>query len=163
MVLYNLNTLKNIFSIIIISFLSVLLYSCGNDSSVNQVNNETLIYEEQGLVDSAIVTGCYAYTRSHFMNDTFSFSSYSKIRIEFDSYTTSDYSTVSVLSNNAVVTNEVLYSKNNENVNMLHSFEVISPGDSVWLELRLYMNPQVCGTNEFKYIRARDLKVFGIK
>ena len=163
MVLYSLNTIKNIFSIIIISFLSILLYSCGNDSSVNQVNHETLIYEERGLVDSAVVTGCYAYTRSHFMNDTFSFSSYSKIRIEFDCYTTSDYSTVSVLSNNAVVTNEVLYSKNNVNVNMLHSFEVLSPGDSVWLELRLYINPQVCGTNEFKYIRARDLKVFGIR
>ncbi len=163
MVIDNINALKNIYSIIVICFLSVLLYSCGIDSSVNQINNETLIYEKQGLVDSAVVTGCYAYTRSHFLNDTFSFSSYSKIRIEFDSYTTSDYATVSFLSNNAVVTNEVLYSMNNQNVNKLHSFEVPSPGDSIWLELRLYMNPQICGTNEFKYIRARDLKVIGIK
>lgn len=125
--------------------------------------NETLLYQEQGLVDSAVVIGCYAYTRSHFLNDTFFFSPYNKIKIEFESYSTSDYATVSVLSNNAVITNEVLYSKNNGDVNMLHSFEIPSPGDSIWLELRLYMNPQVCGQNEFKYIRARDLKITGIK
>lgn len=156
-------TMKNVYLLIIISFLSLLLFSCGVDNSVNNLSNETLLYEEAGLVDSAIVTGCYAYTRSHFLNDTFSFSSYSKIKIEFDGYSTSDYATISVLSNNSVVTNEVLYSKNNENVNMLHSFEIPSPGDSIWLELRLYMNPQICGTNEFKYIRARDLKIIGIK
>ncbi len=126
-------------------------------------DNETLLYQEQGLVDSAIVIGCYAFTRSHFLNDTFSFSPYSRIKIEFESYSTSDYATVSVLSNNAVVTNEVLYSKNNGDVNMHHSFQVANLGDTVWLELRLYMNPQICGVNEFKYIRARDLKITGIK
>jgi hypothetical protein len=156
-------TLKNIFSLVIISIISLLFYSCGEDNSVNKVNTETLLYQEQGLVDSAVVTGCYAYTRSHFLNDTFSFSTYSKIKVEFDGFSTSDHATISVLSNTLNVTNEVLYSSNNENVNMQHSFEIPVPNDSVWLELRLYMNPQVCGQNEFKYIRARDLKIFGIK
>gem|GEM_PF-1580541 len=139
-----------------------MLYSCGSDTAVNTVN-ETILYEEQGLVDSAVVTGCYAYTRSHFLRDTFNFSSYNMIKIEFDGLSTSDYSTISVLSNNAIITNEVLYRRDNDSVNNYHSFEVPSPGDSVWIELRLYMNPQVCGTNEFKFIRARDLKVTGIK
>ncbi len=155
--------LRNIYPLIIFLLLTSLLYSCSEDKIINNASNETLLYEEPGLVDSAIVTGCYAYTRSHFLNDTFSFNSYRKIKIEFESYSTSDHATVSVLSNNSLITNEVLYSKNNEEVNMLHSFELSSPGDSVWLELRLYMNPQVCGENEFKYIRARDLKVYGIK
>ena len=140
-----------------------MIYSCGEDNAVNKTNNETLLYEDQGLVDSVVVIGCYAYSRSHFLNDTFYFSPYSKIRIEFESFSTSDHATVSVLSNNSVITNEVLYSKDNENVNMLHSFEVPSPGDDIRLELRLYMNPQVCGENEYKFIRARDLKVIGIK
>ncbi|MEO8514309.1 MAG: hypothetical protein ABI543_12155 [Ignavibacteria bacterium] len=156
-------TLKNINSLIIILLISLLLYSCGKDNAVNNVNNETLLYQEQGLVDSAVVTGCYAYTRSHFLNDTFSFSGYSKIKVEFDGFSTSDHATISVLSNTVNVTNEVLYSSNNENVNMYHSFEIAIPSDSVWLELRLYMNPQVCGQNEFKYIRARDLKVSGVR
>ena len=146
----------------ILVFAIVLLYSCGEDTAVN-LNNETLLYEESGLVDSAVVTGCYAYTRSHFLNDTFNFNQYSRIKIEFDGLSTSDYSTISVLSNNASITNEVLYRRDNDSVNNYHSFEVTSPGDSVWLELRMYMNPQVCGTNEFKFIRARDLKITGIK
>lgn len=155
--------LKNIFPLISFLFLASLLYSCSKDNTVNNITDETLLYQEHGLVDSAVVTGCYAYTRSHFLSDTFSFSPYKKIKIEFDSYSTSDHATVSVLSNNSEITNEVLYTKNNEEVNMTHSFEILAPGDSVWLELRLYMNPQVCGENEFKYIRARDLKVIGIK
>ncbi len=136
--------------------------SCGKDN-ITAVNNDALLYEEPGLVDSAVVTGCYAFTRSHFLNDTFSFSGYRKIRVEFESYSSSDHATISVLSNNAVITNEVLYTKNNSDVNSNHSFEVLSPVDTTWLELRLYMNPQVCGENEYKYIRARDLKVTGIK
>ena len=140
----------------------IVFSSCGKDD-ITAVNSDVLLYEEPGLVDSAVVTGCYAFTRSHFLNDTFSFSGYRNIRIEFESYSSSDHATVSVLSNNAVVTNEVLYTKNNVEVNSNHSFEVLSPVDTTWLELRLYMNPQVCGENEYKFIRARDLKIFGIK
>ncbi|HAX48583.1 MAG TPA: hypothetical protein PK605_03255 [Ignavibacteria bacterium] len=153
---------SKIYRVLFALVIAVMLYSCGSDTAVNTVN-ETILYEEQGLVDSAVVTGCYAYTRSHFLRDTFNFSSYNMIKIEFDGLSTSDYSTISVLSNNAIITNEVLYRRDNDSVNNYHSFEVPSPGDSVWIELRLYMNPQVCGTNEFKFIRARDLKVTGIK
>ena len=155
--------MKFFISYIFLAFISFIIVSCGNDSPVNNMANETVLYEEPGLVDSVIVTGCYAYTRSHFLADTFSFNTYSKVRVEFESFSTSDHATVSVLSNNSVITNEVLYTRNNEDVNMRHSFEIPSPGDSVWLELRLYMNPQVCGENEFKYIRARDLKITGIE
>jgi len=157
-----LRKVSKIYRVLFALVIAVMLYSCGSDTAVNTVN-ETILYEEQGLVDSAVVTGCYAYTRSHFLRDTFNFSSYNMIKIEFDGLSTSDYSTISVLSNNAIITNEVLYRRDNDSVNNYHSFEVPSPGDSVWIELRLYMNPQVCGTNEFKFIRARDLKVTGIK
>jgi len=157
-----LRKVSKIYRVLFALVIAVMLYSCGSDTAVNTVN-ETILYEEQGLVDSAVVTGCYAYTRSHFLRDTFNFSSYNRIKIEFDGLSTSDYSTISVLSNNAIITNEVLYRRDNDSVNNYHSFEVPSPGDSVWIELRLYMNPQVCGTNEFKFIRARDLKITGIK
>jgi len=157
-----LRKVSKIYRVLFALVIAVMLYSCGSDTAVNTVN-ETILYEEQGLVDSAVVTGCYAYTRSHFLRDTFNFSSYNRIKIEFDGLSTSDYSTITVLSNNAIITNEVLYRRDNDSVNNYHSFEVPSPGDSVWIELRLYMNPQVCGTNEFKFIRARDLKITGIK
>lgn len=156
--MYNLKNLF-IYSNLIACF--VLFYSCGDSNPVSK-NSEILIYEESGLVDSAVVTGCYAYTRSHFLNDTFTFNAFRKLRIEFDGYSTSDHAAISVLINNNIITNEVLYSKNNSEVNRLHSFEIESPSDTSWLELRLYMNPQVCGENEFKYIRARDLKITGL-
>ncbi len=139
------------------------LMSCGDDNPAAGKQQEDLLYEDQGIVDSAVVTGCYAYTLRHMLQDTFNLSAYNKIRIEFDGYSTSDHSTISVLSNSPSSTNDVLYSASNENVNMPHSFESGYNSDTLWLELRLYLNPQVCGVNEFKYTRARDLKVYGIK
>ncbi len=142
---------------------SLALYSCGEDSPVAIQQQEDLLYEDQDIVDSAVVTGCYAYTLRHFLQDTFDLSAYSKLRVEFDGFSTSDHSTISILSNSHSSTNDVLYSASNENVNMPHSFESAFNSDTLWLELRLYLNPQVCGVNEFKYTRARDLKIYGIK
>lgn len=150
------------YAVILLS--SLFLYaSCGNESPVNSTAGETLIYEETGLVDSVVVTGCYDYTRYRFLNDTFNFSGYNKLRVEFESFTSSDRARISFVSYNAAVTNQVLYTKNNEEVNSNHSFEISAPVDTTWLELRFFLSPQVCGVNEYKYIRARDLKIYGIK
>lgn len=142
-------------------FAGFIIYSC-SDNSINQ-NNDILIYEEAGLVDSVIVTGCYAYTRRHFLNDTFYSSNYSKLKIEFECLTSSDFASVSVLSHNNYSANNVLYEKFNQNVNSNHSFEIAALNDTTWFELRLYLNPQICGQNEYKFIRARDLRIFGVK
>jgi hypothetical protein len=143
---------------------AVFLYaSCGNENPVNTGTTETLIYEETGLVDSVVVTGCYDYTRYRFLNDTFYFSGYNKLRVEFESFTSSDRARISFVSYNAAVTNQILYTKNNEEVNTNHSFEISAPADTTWLELRFFLSPQVCGVNDYKYLRARDLKIYGIK
>ncbi|MBL8017000.1 MAG: hypothetical protein JNK43_07005 [Ignavibacteria bacterium] len=139
------------------------LMSCGDDNPAAIQQQDVLLYEDQGIVDSAVVTGCYAYTLRHFLQDTLDLSAYSRIRVEFDGYSTSDHSTISVLSNSHSSTNDVLYSASNENVNKPHSFESGFNSDTLWLELRLYLNPQVCGENEFKYTRARDLRIYGVK
>jgi len=139
------------------------LLSCGDSNPAAGKQQDDLLYEDQDIVDSAVVTGCYAYTLRHFLQDTFDLSAYSKLRVEFDGFSTSDHSTISILSNSHSSTNDVLYSASNENVNMPHSFESAFNSDTLWLELRLYLNPQVCGVNEFKYTRARDLKIYGIK
>ena len=39
---------------------SLAFYSCGEDSPVTILQQEDLLYEDQGIVDSAVVTGCYA-------------------------------------------------------------------------------------------------------
>jgi len=140
-----------------------LCASCGDENPVNAGANETLLYEESGLVDSIVVTGCYDYTRFHFLNDTFIFAGYDKLKIEFESFSSSDRSRISFVGYNSAVTNQILYTKNDEDVNMRHSFEISAPADTTWYELRLFLSPQVCGKNEYKYIRARDLKVYGIK
>ncbi|NOS85814.1 MAG: hypothetical protein HOP31_11790 [Ignavibacteria bacterium] len=155
--------LKIVFYAVMLIGMGIFIASCGNDNPVDTGSNETLLYEESGLVDSVVVTGCYDYTRFRFLNDTFYFGAYSKLRVEFESLTSSDRARISFVSYNAAVTNQILYTKNNEEVNMLHSFELSAPVDTTWLELRLYLSPQVCGENEYRFIRARDLKIYGIK
>lgn len=153
--------LNRLFYLIIFSA-GIFFYSCSNDA-VNSIPSDELIYSEPGLVDSAVVTGCYDYTRFRFLNDTFSTESYNKLRIEFDGLTSSDRARISFVHYSSRITNNIVYQKNNEEVNMYHRFEIDAPADTSWFELRLFLSPQVCGKNEYKFIRARDLKVYGIK
>lgn len=155
--------LKIVLYAVILMSTVFLFASCGNDNPVYTGSNETLLYEESGLVDSVVVTGCYDYTRFRFLNDTSSFSGYNRLRVEFESFTSSDRARISFVSYNASVTNQILYTKNNEEVNIYHSFEFDAPVDITWFELRLFLSPQVCGENDYKFIRARDLKIYGIK
>lgn len=145
-----------------ITVFGLMLFSCGNDI-VNTNSENDLIFEQQGLVDSAVVTGCYDYTRFHFLNDTFSTAGYRKLRVEFDGLTSSDRAKIFFVQYSSGINNNIVYQKNNEEVNMQHNFEIDAPAETSWYELRLFLSPQVCGENEFKFIRARDLKVYGIK
>jgi hypothetical protein len=143
---------------------ALFLSSCGDNAVSPSAENETVLFEKQGLVDSAVVYGCYAYTVRYLVPDTFSFNGYSRIKIMFDGFANSDGSSISILYNTQDSSNVQVYSVENERlVNRVHTFEFTKPSSSAWFELRLYINPPVCGTNEFKYTRARDLKIFGIK
>lgn len=150
--------------ILIICFaLSVSFFvSCG-DTSVDPGINQTVLFEKPGLVDSAVVTGCYAYTVRYLVPDTLALNEYSKLKIEFDGYSTSDFSTITILYHTDDTTNAIAYEVRNANLNGFHSFEMQIPSNRAWFELWLYLNPQVCGKGEFKYTRARDLYIFGIK
>lgn len=145
------------------SFTVLLLSSCSDDA-VKPALNETVIYEKSGLVDSAVVYGCYAYTVRFLVPDTLELSLYSKVKVSFDGFANSDGSSISVLYNTADSTNVTAYYVENQiNVNKLHNFEFQKPSDMIWLEVRLYINPPICGENEFKYTRARDLIIYGIR
>ena len=140
-----------------------LISSCSNDI-VNQPGmNETLLFEKTGLVDSAVVYGCYAYTLRYLIEDTLDLSGFTRLRGEFDGYSTSDYSTISFLYNTIDSSNVEAYAVSNSSLNGFHSFEFTKSADMIWFELRLYLNPQICGENEFKYTRARDLRIYGIR
>jgi hypothetical protein len=151
--------------IVLVSFISaVLLSSCSEDAVSPMAVNETVLFEKQGLVDSAVVYGCYAYTVRYFVPDTFSFSGYSKIKVMFDGFANSEGSSISILYNTADSSNvQVYYVEDEPEINKIHTFEYTKPSMNAWFELRLYINPPICGTNEFKYTRARDLKIYGIK
>lgn len=149
---------------LILLVLSALFYSCGEESAVQPVNNETVLYEQQGLVDSAVVYGCYAHTVRHFVADTFSFAGYSKVKIMFDGLANSDGTVISVLYNTDNSSNVFVYNVTDEmGINKMHTFEFEKPSLDAWFEVRFYINPPVCGTGEFKFTRARDLKIIGIK
>lgn len=145
-------------------FLAVLFSSCGEDAVVTPAANETVLFEKSGLVDSAVVFGCYEYTVRHLVADTFSFAGYSKVKIMFDGFANSDGSRISVLYNTQNSSNINVYQVEDAgSVNGIHTFEFDKPSGDVWFEVRLYISPPVCGPGEFKYTRARDLKIFGIK
>jgi hypothetical protein len=152
-------------SLLSISLIAALIFinSCSQDS-VQPGENGTLLFEKPGLVDSAVVYGCYAYTVRYFVPDTLEISSYSKIKIEFDGYANSDGSRISIIYSTPDTANVFIYEVEDQvHVNNYHSFTFQKPASMVWLEMRLYINPPICGTNEFKYTRARDLKIYGIK
>ncbi len=154
--------MKSSYLLLTAIFTIVCISSCGNENAV-AVPDEVLIYNEPGLVDSAAITSCYDYTRSHFLKDTFSIWGYNKLKVEFESFTTSDRAMISFVEFSNSVNNRILYAKSNNDINSTHSFEINVPAEPTWYELRLFLSPRVCGENEFKFIRARDLKIYGIK
>jgi hypothetical protein len=155
--------LKKISFILPIITAVFFISSCGEDL-VRQNESGTLLFEKSGLVDSAVVYGCYAYTVRYFIPDTLDLNGYPNLRVEFDGYANSDGSRISLIYNSPDTANVFVYEVEDQiQVNKYHSHSFQKPANMVWIELRLYINPPVCGTNEFKYTRARDLKVYGLR
>jgi hypothetical protein len=140
-----------------------VLSSCNNDVTAPTGQQDVIVYEKPGLVDSAVVNGCYPNTRRFFV-DTLDLTEYSKLRVEFDGAANSDGSFIKVYSNTESSTNIENYSVEDAvNINTHHDFMFNKPADKVWMEVRIYINPPVCGEGEFKFTSARDLKIYGIK
>jgi hypothetical protein len=150
------------FAVFILSVLAVVS-SCNNSPVTPPSDDGVVIYNRAGLVDSAVVNGCYPNTRRFFV-DTLSLAGYSKLKVEFNGLTNSDGSYIKVFYNSADSSNVELYHAEDETaINNNHSFEFNKPANTVWMEVRIYINPPVCGEGEFKFTRARDLKIYGIK
>jgi len=149
---------------ILFAVLSVfVLSSCSTDVTAPIGQQDVIIFEKSGLVDSAVVNGCYPNTRRFFV-DTLELSGYSKLRVKFDGAANSDGSFIKVYSNTESSANIENYSVEDVvNINTHHDFMFNKPADIVWMELRIYINPPVCGEGEFKFTSARDLKIYGIK
>ena len=150
-------------AIITISFLLLLMLVSCSDAPVQQSETETLLYEKPGLVDSAVVYGCYAHTVRFFADDTLSLASYNRVKIMFDGLANSDGTVISLIYNTADTAVFVYEVMDEVGINKIHTFEFTPPAANTWFEVRFYINPPVCGTGEFKYTRARDLKIIGIR
>jgi hypothetical protein len=153
---------RNILFLVLASS-ALILVSCGNNSIIPVEDTGTIIYEKTGLVDSAVVNGCYPNTRRFFV-DTLDLSGYSKVKVEFDGHANSDGSYIKVYYNSQDSSNVEKYSAEDEvNINNHHEFEFQKPAERIWIEIRIYINPPVCGQGEFKFTSARDLRIYGIK
>ena len=136
--------------------------SCSNNP-VQNTSTGQIIFSKAGLVDSAVVTQCVPDTR-RFFSDTLNFSGYSKIKVDFDGNTNSNGSIITLYYNNDTSSNSQVYQiQNISEVNGLHSVTFTKPSNILTFELRIYINPPVCGSGEFKYTRARDLNIYGIE
>lgn len=154
-----LTLIRNIFFIVSIALLFI---SC-NDNPV-QTYEPTSIFTKDGLVDSVIVTQCVASQRS-FFTDTLEISSYSKIQIMLDGLTNSDGSFIKVYvyTDTTGIPFELYSAVDRMNVSMIHNFEINKPNNRTKFEIRMYINPPICGTGDFKFTRVRDLKIYGIR
>jgi len=150
-------------SYILLIFAGYVFFSCKSEVNAPEDTRGDIIFSHEGLVDSAVVYGCYSQTIRYFV-DTLHINSYNKLRVEFDGYANSDGSSIKVLYNaGSTYSEEIYYAEDAAGVNKFHSFEFPKPGNSVTMELRIYINPPVCGQGEFKYTRARDLTIYAIK
>ncbi|HEY3251029.1 MAG TPA: hypothetical protein VGK25_07910 [Ignavibacteria bacterium] len=144
-------------------FAAFLIYSCSERDPIKPAE-DTLLFEMPGLVDSAVVYGCYSQTIRYFVPDTLMLNNYSKVKIDFDGYANSDGTITFVyLKTESSQNIEVYRVENISGINRLHSFEANKPDNTTTVEVRLYINPPICGQNEFKYNRVRDLRIYGVK
>lgn len=153
---------RNLFQCMLICSVTLLVFDSCKDNAVTIQENPQVIYQKQGLVDSVVVHECVALT-SRFFSDTLDLSGYSKINITFNGLTNSDGSFIKILYHTDTSSNTELYSVMDiGQVSNNHSFTFTKPANIVWFELRTYINPPVCGKGEYKFTRARDLKIYGI-
>ncbi len=148
---------------ILVCLLFLLLFNSCKDNSVITHENPQLIYQKEGLVDSAVVHECVALTL-RFFSDTLDLTQYQNIKITFNGLTNSDGSFIKILYNTDTSSNTELYSvMDRAQVSNNHSFTFTKQANILWFELRTYINPPVCGKGEFKFTRARDLNIYGIR
>jgi hypothetical protein len=82
------------------------------------------------------------------------------IKVDFEGNTNSNGSFVKIFWNDETSTNNLLYSAVDlSGVPGHHMFSFPKPAGKIWLEVRIYINPPVCGTGEFKFTSVRDLKI----
>jgi len=149
---------------VFILLLIIATLFCGCGERIIQQNVEDVIFRQGGILDSAVVYGCYSYTSRYFVPDTFSLDIYDRVVIELTSATNSDGTSVTVFYNTDTSQNVNIYSSYNETgLNKSHRIEFINPKLQTWFEVRLYINPPVCGKGEFKFVSVRDLRIKGIK
>jgi hypothetical protein len=153
---------RNIFSVSIL-VIAALFISCSDNTTAPVHDEGTVIYDRTGLVDSAVVNGCYPDLRRFFV-DTLDLTGYSKLKVEFDGFTNSNGSYIKIFCNTESSLNVEKYTVEDAlNINNHHMFEFVKPAEKIWMEVRIYINPPVCGQGEFKYTRARDLRIYGVE
>jgi len=140
-----------------------ILLSC-SDSDIVKPEMETLIFEKSGLVDSIVVYGCYSYTLIYEVPDTLLLGSYTKLKAEFDGNVNSDGTIIKLYMNSPEEEYFEIYKVENiTGINKIHSVETTIPFSKALFKVLLYINPPICGQNEFKYNRVRNLKIYGVK
>ena len=83
------------YPVILILLVLAVVSSCNNSSVAPPSDDGVVIYDRTGLVDSAVVNGCYPDTRRFFV-DTLSLADYSRLKVEFNGLTNSDGSYINV-------------------------------------------------------------------
>ena len=140
-----------------------MLISC-NDGDVVVPDQGTLLFEKSGLVDSVVVYGCYAHSSLYEVPDTLLLNGFSKLRVEFDGNVNSDGTIIFVYLTSLDDEDIEIYKvRDISEINKLHSLHASFTFQKALFKIVLYINPPVCGQNEFKYNRVRDLKIYGIK
>ncbi len=141
---------------------SVIFYSCSDTLVQSPIEQTDELIRVNGTVEAASVNGCYSQT-VRYITEEINLKDYKKLEVRFKGETNSSGSEIQVLLNSINQSNMLLSQYVNGEVGGDHAIIVDNPSEKIWLELRIKINPPVCGDNEHKYTKANDLIIYGVR
>lgn len=137
---------------------AVCFAGCSENGSIISPQNETLIFDKPGRIDSLTGT-CSAYiVHTHFL-DTLDLTSYENIKITLEGGTDGDLSNIDVFYVRDSLMN--IMSLEGLVINNTMSITVPSPKVREFFQVRLKLNSSVC-TGHIYHLKLRNLKIYGI-
>jgi len=139
-----------------------IVSSCSDDNinPVTQSQNQFLLYQKPGLVDSIIGT-CSTYLIRNFTLDTLDFRQFNLARLQKDSFTDGDLSEIIIYYLNADTAVNVVHLQGSHQINSSSPVDFQPPKIKTIFYMRLKLYSSVCTGNYF-YLKIRNLYLFGL-
>jgi len=149
--------------LIVLILLSVVFYSCSESPTGSSESNlsETLLYQQNGLVDSIVGT-CSTFLIRTVILDTMDLREYNKLKFEMERFTDGDRSEINMHYVRADTAVKILSAEGLEGINGNNAIVVNSPGNKDKYYFRMKLFSSVC-TGQLFHLKVKNLRIYGLK